>query len=811
MERIKSQDSQGQPRTDLAMEILMWLSHVKRPLTIDELQHAIATIPGVTQLVELTHESFFTECCLGLVTIDSATSTIRLVHLSVNEYLQDHAKILFPSAHGELAITCLTYLSLNDFHGVKLSTYEDRQNLSSKFHFLDYAVSNWGVHAAICFNAEVERTTYEFLTNQPMLELWNQLYDASRTTVVRNLSALHVSAIFDIEKLAQDAMKDKSFPNPLDSLNRSPLMLAAAYGQKRLLQFLLSSNGIKVNLTDLDGKTALGFAVESAQFDIVQTLLSSSNIDVNIGNPFVLACDKASGMADEAHPCTQIVKLLLSRPDLDVNSLREDRAAWEWIGMTFNWELLRMLLSRHDFDPSAYLSRTQIEQKSADLSNYMLYSDYTKEGWTLSIIPMLHALDVDHRFRLSEFAFLRVSWPFLYFAFADDVQRLGNPGDYYYYDCGVWISDNESGTLKTKFRKSLEDLVFSFDTRDSLGRTYLHFVAQSGDLKEDDLYFLLKRGADVSATDHFGCTPLHYAAREGRTNHVSILLDAGAESLINTTDKFCAPPLHDAIWGEHIETCRLLLQRGANPDLCSIAGTPLHIGAQMMDEKRLLAILSSGGDPNLLDCYGRSSLDWIARYKPLAEKMDTLMLMYKPTPPHVTSQHLLKSMQERINLMVSMDSRMRDELVYRLGKQLLYFGDEKSARIIFETFITTKIKSHVIEFDDSCQQCFSKIEHLYFCKICPTVTLCGKCLKNRKDDKVPWCQGHDFLKVPGKEWKDLPIGVVNKQGQSFEEWLKDLQKKYCSELTTKNGVGGRRLIKGALSNLKYVLYNTLSH
>ena len=152
-----------------------------------------------------------------LVTIDSATSTIRLVHLSVNEYLQDHAKILFPSAHGELAITCLTYFSLNDFHCVKLSTSEDRQKLSSKFHFLDYAVSNGGVHAAICFNAEVDRTTCEFLDNRPLLELWSQLYGVDRATVVQNLSALHVSAIFGIEKLAQDAMKDKSSPNPLDS------------------------------------------------------------------------------------------------------------------------------------------------------------------------------------------------------------------------------------------------------------------------------------------------------------------------------------------------------------------------------------------------------------------------------------------------------------------------------------------------------------------------------------------------------------------------------------------------------------------
>jgi hypothetical protein len=328
MARIKSQDSQGQTRTDLAMGVLMWLSHVKRPLTVNELQHATATIPGMARLVELTDPSFFTECCFGLVTIDTATSTIRLVHLSINEYLQERAKILFPSAHGELAITCLTYLSLNDFYDVKLSTKDDRKELSSKFHLLDYAVSYWGVHAAICFDAEVERTTYEFLDNRPPFELWNQLYEAKEAAdsdiskyVVQEMSALHVSAIFGIEKLAQDAVKDNnSNPNPRDSLNRTPLMLAAAYGQKGLLKLLLSTDGIKVNLTDLEGRTALGFAVDRAQFDIVQMLLSCSNIDINTGNPFVAACEKASNTDDDAQACTQIVKLLLSRPDLDVNS-----------------------------------------------------------------------------------------------------------------------------------------------------------------------------------------------------------------------------------------------------------------------------------------------------------------------------------------------------------------------------------------------------------------------------------------------------------------------------------------------------------
>ena len=101
--------------------------------------------------------------------------------------------------------------------------------------------------------------------------------------------------------------------------------------------------------------------------------------------------------------------------------------------------------------------------------------------------------------------------------------------------------------------------------------------------------------------------------------------------------------------------------------------------------------------------------------------------------------------------MLSVDNKIRDNLRYHLGKQLLYMGDEESARTIFETFITTKIKAHIIEFDDHCEQCFTDTEHLYHCKTCPLVRLCSKCLKDRNDDKMAWCHGHDFLKVPGDE------------------------------------------------------------
>lgn len=112
MEHIKLQDSQSPTRANRAMRTLMWLSHSRRPLTIYELQHALATKTGNAQFYpgNLVNTVLLAESCLGLVTVDEETSTVRLVHSSVNDYLQEHSEELFSCGHGRLAIDCLNYL-----------------------------------------------------------------------------------------------------------------------------------------------------------------------------------------------------------------------------------------------------------------------------------------------------------------------------------------------------------------------------------------------------------------------------------------------------------------------------------------------------------------------------------------------------------------------------------------------------------------------------------------------------------------------------------------------------------------------------
>jgi hypothetical protein len=64
----------------------------------------------------LPFEKSLIDCCYGLVVIDKETSTIRLVHKSLQDFLkkQHEANLLFETGHREMAHICLKYLNFSD-------------------------------------------------------------------------------------------------------------------------------------------------------------------------------------------------------------------------------------------------------------------------------------------------------------------------------------------------------------------------------------------------------------------------------------------------------------------------------------------------------------------------------------------------------------------------------------------------------------------------------------------------------------------------------------------------------------------------
>src|SRR3984957_8890630 len=78
MERVERQDD---GRKQLARRVLSWIIYAVRPLSVKELQHALAVMPDTTKLdpEDIIDYEILTSICAGLVVIDEKRNVIGLV------------------------------------------------------------------------------------------------------------------------------------------------------------------------------------------------------------------------------------------------------------------------------------------------------------------------------------------------------------------------------------------------------------------------------------------------------------------------------------------------------------------------------------------------------------------------------------------------------------------------------------------------------------------------------------------------------------------------------------------------------------
>ena len=125
-------------------------------------------------------------------------------------------------------------------------------------------------------------------------------------------------------------------------------------------------------------------------------------------------------------------------------------------------------------------------------------------------------------------------------------------------------------------------------------------AAAFGDL--DRLSELFAAETDlVSAASGDGFTPLHLAAFFGQTDAVRLLLARGAEPDVRGQGWMTGTPLSAAAAGGHTAIVLLLLEAGVDPNVQQAQGfTPLHAAAQNADLEAVRALLEAGADPAIL-------------------------------------------------------------------------------------------------------------------------------------------------------------------------------------------------------------------
>ena len=303
-ETLKRLQRQSRSRSQLGLNTLMWISHAKRPLRVEELQQALAIDPEDTSLDADNYASVkhMVECCLGLATIDEESSSIRLVHYSVQEYLQEHKAKIFPDAEQAITETCLTFLSFSDFaDGIRsrLTLFDTRIR---NYPFLMYAAQFWGVHAGLAPQEALTRQIMRFANLKFNLVSAEQAFqakfwykDPSQPNRyggdwerwfedIRELQTpLHIASRWGLDALANELLQKDIDVNARNSRGETPLWWAAKNKLDIIARMLLDARADGDIFDDRYGDTPLFLATASNNENMVRLLLKSG-VDCNKGN-----------------------------------------------------------------------------------------------------------------------------------------------------------------------------------------------------------------------------------------------------------------------------------------------------------------------------------------------------------------------------------------------------------------------------------------------------------------------------------------------------------------------------------------------
>ncbi|UQC83094.1 uncharacterized protein CLUP02_08587 [Colletotrichum lupini] len=249
MNRIRSQPSE---HVELALNVLSWTTGAKRPLTIEELQHALAVEEGETDIDQD-----------NIIPVETMISTTQ-------EYFERKRHQFFPDIDSQIAMACTNYLSIKNVYKVPgdYDSYEydsdsdsdsdfdfdfdfeldiERRHLQSPRYnfapFFDYATLFWGEHTRE--SSIIPTEVVGFLRNQ---------YARNRSvSVLRRLRWM------------------SPFP-------RTSAQVAAYFG---ILQLFTNYTLPEIDMYSADesGKTALWWAAFANRLDVVKFYLDSDAIE----------------------------------------------------------------------------------------------------------------------------------------------------------------------------------------------------------------------------------------------------------------------------------------------------------------------------------------------------------------------------------------------------------------------------------------------------------------------------------------------------------------------------------------------------
>ena len=362
--------AQKEGRSALGMEALMWVSNSERPLHTSELCHALGVKIGSA---DLDHESVpeiqtILRCSLGLITIEASSSTVRLVHFTLQENLSNHPS-LFQNPHTMIAGVCLTYLNFRCVREIPPTL----DSAPSTFPLAEYASCYWGKHIKMEEAGCVSLLALELLigfeqhiSSQLLLShycdtgpWWDWcFYEKDEPN---SFTGLHGAAFLGIAEIVASLLEMEEWDiNATDSLGRTALVWAAVGGHEEAVRILLQRKDINPNTRDAQyDRTPLLWAVERGYAGVVKLLLEREDINPNTPDT-EFGRTPLRWAVRNGHE--RIVKLLLEREDINPNTpdIEFGRTPL-WRAVNGGHEgIVKLLLEREDINPNTPDTRSGI-------------------------------------------------------------------------------------------------------------------------------------------------------------------------------------------------------------------------------------------------------------------------------------------------------------------------------------------------------------------------------------------------------------------------------------------------------------------